>query len=562
MGVYAVYADGRLLYSSVLQDPSYALTELKCTTPIGEEGSAEFTILPTHHLYYEIHRMRTRIKIYEDDQIIFSGRVVEATAEMDLQMRVTCEGDFALFLDSVFGPFKQTSTVRGLMEAVIANHNSQVDDWKQFALGDITITGADSSISFDITGYSDSKSVLTGQLTDVYGGYFQTRLGTKQEVVPNDGEEFVNTLQRGSRGEAVKLLQQRLIDLGYDVGSSGADGIFGANTQSGLTSFQTDHNLTGTGIYDKETHNVLLGVIYGSTTKTVEFIFLDYLADPYFETQKESTSTEDIEVWNAATDLLYYKMRGEKVKIMQERLIELGYDNMGYVKPTGCFDDYTEYALYQFQRDKGLKVTRKYDKATHEKFMELLGVVQEPTEKTSEIQPTTTQSIRFGVNIINMTREYPISDIFTVLLPLGDNDITIASENNGSIFLENAAAVKEFGRIVKTFSWSKATTAKTLKAYADEYLKSHTMIFPDKLTVTAIDLHVLGSGNERIKVGDWVEVVSPPHNINVILCCLEIQRDILAPENDQYILGYYIPANFDSDTSERVTSTSGNISRR
>ena len=579
MSVYAVYADGRLLYSSVLQDPTYAITDLKCTLSIGEEGSAEFTVLPTHRLYYEIHRMRTRIKIFQDDELIFSGRVIEATSELDLQLKVTCEGDFALLLDSVFGPYQGNATIREFLEDVLANHNSQVDDWKQFTLGDVTVTIgdtpiADMTISFDLTGYSDSKSVLTGTLSDVYGGYFQTRVDTVTEQVPKGGEAFTNTLQVGSRGENVKLMQQRLIDLDpqrYSVGSTGADGIFGNNTKNGLMNFQTDNNLTVDGIYNKDTHNALLAATYGGyDTKTVEYIYLDYLADPYYTTQKESTSTDNEDVWNAATDVLRLGSRGEKVSTLQSRLKQVyvgakyNVTIQEYMKVNGVFDEYTEYGVTKLQRDHGIKVNYTYDKATHEALISDLGIgTDDPEpEETTEIEPTTTNSVRFGVNLVNLSREYPISDIFTVLLPLGDNDITISSVNNGSPFLENATAVKEFGRIVKTFTWSKATTAKKLKEYADEYLKSHTMIFPDKLTVTAIDLHLLDSWEDRLEIGDWVEVVSRPHNLDVILCCLEIQLDIQTPENTQYVLGYYIPSNFDSDTSERVSSTSGNISRR
>ena len=56
------------------------------------------------------------------------------------------------------------------------------------------------------------------------------------------------TLRRGSAGDPVSLLQQQLIRQGYDCGSSGADGIFGKNTEDALKRFQQDRGLSPDGV--------------------------------------------------------------------------------------------------------------------------------------------------------------------------------------------------------------------------------------------------------------------------------------------------------------------------
>lgn len=61
------------------------------------------------------------------------------------------------------------------------------------------------------------------------------------------------SLKKGSRGDAVKKLQQKLIDAGYGVGPDGADGIFGNNTFKALVMFQEDHGLNVSGEADAET---------------------------------------------------------------------------------------------------------------------------------------------------------------------------------------------------------------------------------------------------------------------------------------------------------------------
>ena len=55
------------------------------------------------------------------------------------------------------------------------------------------------------------------------------------------------TLRRGSKGEYVTLAQTRLIQKGYDCGSFGADGEFGAATEKAVRAFQRDHTDPDTG---------------------------------------------------------------------------------------------------------------------------------------------------------------------------------------------------------------------------------------------------------------------------------------------------------------------------
>ena len=55
-------------------------------------------------------------------------------------------------------------------------------------------------------------------------------------------------LYSGSKGQAVKSLQQNLIKLGYDCGAYGADGVYGSSTVQAVKKFQKDHDLPDDGI--------------------------------------------------------------------------------------------------------------------------------------------------------------------------------------------------------------------------------------------------------------------------------------------------------------------------
>lgn len=65
-------------------------------------------------------------------------------------------------------------------------------------------------------------------------------------------------LQNGSKGDAVKALQQNLLKLGYQLPKYGADGSFGNETLAAVKLFQIDHKLPNTGIVDEETEKAIV----------------------------------------------------------------------------------------------------------------------------------------------------------------------------------------------------------------------------------------------------------------------------------------------------------------
>lgn len=69
------------------------------------------------------------------------------------------------------------------------------------------------------------------------------------------------TLQKGSSGDDVKKLQQSLADAGYNIGSAGADGIYGADTETAVRQYQADNKLDEDGVAGEKT----LGSLYGNS---------------------------------------------------------------------------------------------------------------------------------------------------------------------------------------------------------------------------------------------------------------------------------------------------------
>lgn len=149
---------------------------------------------------------------------------------------------------------------------------------------------------------------------------------------------------------------------------------------------------------------------------------------------------------------------------------------------------------------------------------------------------TAVQEIEFGKNMLDFTEEVSAEDIFTVLIPLGDENLTIESVNNGSDELVDADAVARYGRIVKTHVFDGVTEPSTLLENGQRYLASNVNI-PATITVKAVDFHLVDRNISGIYLGDKVHVNSAPHGMLEYLTCTRIGYDMENPANNTYTFG-------------------------
>ena len=79
-----------------------------------------------------------------------------------------------------------------------------------------------------------------------------------QEECNKQGFSSYPTLKKGARGNITKLLQEKLVSLGYN--TNGVDGIFGSGTEKAVMSFQKNNGLVVDGIVGKNTWRKLLNI--------------------------------------------------------------------------------------------------------------------------------------------------------------------------------------------------------------------------------------------------------------------------------------------------------------
>lgn len=153
-----------------------------------------------------------------------------------------------------------------------------------------------------------------------------------------------------------------------------------------------------------------------------------------------------------------------------------------------------------------------------------------------------TQTIEFGQNLIDLVNKQSGEDLFTVLLPIGKDKLTIESAGNSSTYthngkyLENAEAIDDYGRIVKTEDFGDITDAATLMAKAEKYMADNYKGIPPELSIKAVDFHRYCPTVRPFELGDLITVKSSVHGVERALVCTAIEINIKELSKTSYTL--------------------------
>lgn len=102
------------------------------------------------------------------------------------------------------------------------------------------------------------------------------------------------TLKKGSKGEYVAVLQQKLMMLGYSLPHYGIDGDFGTETENAVKQFQKDYGLNADGVVGRKTWMALESDNKTAVYYTVKIMHLTkQQVDSLMETYKAIDITEE-----------------------------------------------------------------------------------------------------------------------------------------------------------------------------------------------------------------------------------------------------------------------------
>ena len=171
--MFKVYLDDKLIYHPNLPELSLETAVLK--QELNKTCSFDFRINQKNQYYGSIKKMQSIVKIYEDKRRIFRGRVYSSQDGFHKQKDVKCEGELSFLNDSIQRPYKFEGSVADYFALLINAHNSQVDEFKRFKVGQCTVTDPNDLIVRSDSEYPKTWKVIEDKLIKKLGGYIITR---------------------------------------------------------------------------------------------------------------------------------------------------------------------------------------------------------------------------------------------------------------------------------------------------------------------------------------------------------------------------------------------------
>lgn len=236
--MYKVYCDGQLLYDPRVDELS--IIRPKLDLEVNKAGVFTFTIYSTHPLYARVQKLKSVIEVYQDSVQIFRGRPLNDDIDTYSAITYQCEGDLAIFNDSIIRPYEFTGTITAYLSMLINNHNSQVEVEKRFTIGAVTVTDQNDYIVRASSDYPKTWSELENKLLKLLGGYLVVRrVGTTNylDYLEDSNKSSLQVIQLGEN--LIKVNQRRrgediataIIPIGADIENED-----GSKTQVDITS--------------------------------------------------------------------------------------------------------------------------------------------------------------------------------------------------------------------------------------------------------------------------------------------------------------------------------------
>lgn len=187
------------------------------------------------------------------------------------------------------------------------------------------------------------------------------------------------------------------------------------------------------------------------------------------------------------------------------------------------------------------------------------------------------QVIRFGENILDLTKSVDPTKLITALVPTGatitseetdteDTVVDIKSVNGGIDYIYDTDAVAAYGWIWGSQKFDDVTDPEVLLAKARAYLDNVVSI-PETIELSAVDLSTIGVDVDSLHLGYWTDIISKPHGLNARFLLSKMTIGLASPAKNSIVLGKVIPkfaaqaAKEKAQITARVNAVASNASK-
>lgn len=169
---FTVYSDNHLIYNRQIVSENGTLPYIMIdpTLTLSNERFSTFVYKTTHGdpAYEFIGHLNSRVKIYRDGDLYWTGRVFGISPEINRIIQITCEDFLGVFNDSICRPFSFEGTAADCLTQLVSQHNGQVNADQQFYAVNCDI---DDQVNVSSTLYKKTWQIVKSNLLDAVGGY-------------------------------------------------------------------------------------------------------------------------------------------------------------------------------------------------------------------------------------------------------------------------------------------------------------------------------------------------------------------------------------------------------
>lgn len=201
-----------------------------------------------------------------------------------------------------------------------------------------------------------------------------------------------------------------------------------------------------------------------------------------------------------------------------------------------------------------------------------------------------TQQIVFGENLLDLSTHTNADEIYTAVIPegaqIGDTDERLTLDGykpstavynqikslthggglwsstsyaylDGSTYIYDSAGVVRHGRVFIKQTWDDITTQENLALKAAKYI-GEISVLGTTIELSAIDLSRISVDYKRFNLGEIVQVISLPHDVNAEYQITQMTVDLYDPSNSTMVLGGKL-GTYTFDNTKQTSSIENTI---
>lgn len=264
---YTIYADNDLIYNRKIYNehgmPSYPVITPILNETTGAFCSLSYTAKRGTPAYNKSVEMIPRIKVYEDGNLYWTGRILKTTPTINAEKQVYVEDFLGVLCDSTYRPFEWYGTVPDFLQNIVDTHNSQVNANQQ--IYSVVCDIDEGNIVRSSEGYNTCWEIIQQKLLKMIGGYMW--------IAYDDQERAILHYSKNARNVSTQPIEFGKNLRNYNV-EYNFDGFYTACIPLGKKDQDTKEYLTISSVNDGKdylvdtTNAALYGIIYAPTKDT------------------------------------------------------------------------------------------------------------------------------------------------------------------------------------------------------------------------------------------------------------------------------------------------------